>query len=71
MDPRSILTTFQMEHHHGDGSRGAMVEERLHPDVATDDPERSWGQGRIFRCKSCDEAVSIVMADPNEAPTER
>ncbi len=71
MDPRSILTTFQVEHRHGDGSRGVMVEQRPHPDAATDDPERSWGVGRIFRCKSCDEEVSIVPADPNEAPTER
>jgi hypothetical protein len=70
MDPRSILTTFQVEHRHSDGSLGVMVEDRPHHDAADHDPERGWGLRRIFRCKSCDEEVSIVVRAPDEAPAE-
>jgi hypothetical protein len=70
MDPRSILTTFEVEHRHSDGSRVAMVEQPQHHDSAEHDPERSWGIRRIFRCTSCDEEVSIVAGDPDERPAE-
>ena len=68
MDPRSILTTFEVEHRHGDGSLGVMVERRPHHDPADHDPERGWGISRIFKCTSCDEEVSIVAAGPDEVP---
>lgn len=70
MDPRTILTTFQVEHRHSDGSLGRLVEDRPHLSSADHDPERAWDQRRIFRCVGCDEEVSIVVGDPGETPTE-
>jgi hypothetical protein len=34
-----------------------------HHDPVEHDPERSWGQGQIFRCESCDETIELI---PNE-----
>jgi hypothetical protein len=70
MDPRSILTMFQVEYRHSDGSLGVMVEERSHHAPADHDPERGWGLRRIFRCSGCDESVSIVVGDPEVVPPE-
>lgn len=70
MDPRSILTTFTVEHAHRDGTRGLMVEDRTHHDPADHDPERFWNRKRIFRCASCDESVTIVADGPEATGTE-
>jgi len=70
MDPRSALMLFRVEHSHGDGTWGTMVEDRSHHDAADHDPERGWGQRRVFRCDACDESVSIVTDGPAPAPTD-
>ena len=70
MDPRSILTTYRLEHSHRDGSWGEMVEDRTHHDPADHDPERGWGRARVFRCSSCDESVSIKTGEPDATKAE-
>lgn len=70
MDPRSILTTFQVEHRHSDGSLGVMVEQRPHHGAPDHDPERSWGRRRVFRCDGCDEEVSVIVGDPDKPRAE-
>lgn len=70
MDPRIMLTTFRVEHRHGDGSWGEMVEDRHPHDSAELDPERSWGHRRIFRCTTCDESMA-VSSDSAKPPSER
>ena len=71
MDPRSILTTYRVEHRHRDGSWGEMVEERTHHDPAEHDPERGWRDGRRFQCTSCDESVMVLPESPDLPATER
>jgi hypothetical protein len=56
---RAAEVQYRIEHQHGDGSWAPMVEERSHHDSADHDPERSWGQRRLFRCTKCDESVLI------------
>jgi hypothetical protein len=71
MDPRIIQESYRIEHRHGDGSWGEMVEDRPPHDAAELDPERGWRNGRLFRCTSCDESVMIVPDDPGAAGAER
>jgi hypothetical protein len=71
MDPRSILTTYRVEHRHRDGSWGEMVEDRTHHDPAEHDPERGWRDGRRFQCTSCDESVMVRPESPDLAASER
>ena len=54
---------YRLSHRHGDGSWGVMTESPLHHGAVEHDPERSWGLGRLFRCGTCDEEVTIVPAD--------
>lgn len=69
MDPRIMLTTFRVEHSHRDGTWGEMVEQYHPHDAAELDPERSWGNRRIFKCAGCDESMSVVADSPTtEAP---
>jgi hypothetical protein len=71
MDPRIMLSTFRVEHGHRDGSWGVMVEERSPHDSADLDPERRWGRRRIFKCSSCDEAMSIESDTPDPTRPDR
>ena len=71
MDPRSVLTTYRINHRHGDGTWAEMTEVRAHHDPAEHDPERGWGRGRIFRCQGCDESVSVVVDAPETPAAER
>ena len=70
MDLRIIQVTYRIQHSHGDGNWGEMVEDRQHHAPADHDPERSWGRGRLFRCTSCDESVTIMTDEPG-ASAER
>ena len=54
---------YQLTHRHDDGSWGQLVEAPLHHGATEHDPERRWGMGRLFRCRTCDEAVLVVPAD--------
>ena len=60
---RFVETQYRLEHRHNDGSYAPMQEQPLHHGAAEHDPERQWGRGRIFRCTTCDEAVTLLPAD--------
>lgn len=66
MDFRTLEIAYRIDHRHKDGSWGEMVEDRAHHDPAAHDPERRWSMRRIFRCTSCDEAVTLVPGDDEE-----
>ena len=55
---------LRIQHRHTDGSWGEMEEQ--HHDAADHDPERTWARGKIFRCKSCEESVTINPGDPRD-----
>lgn len=60
---RYVEAAYQIQHRHPDGSWGLMQEEEpttLHHTPTEHDPERGWLRGRIFRCKSCDEVMTVV-----------
>lgn len=69
MDPRIILGDYRIRHRHGDGGWGEMVEDRSHHDAADHDPEHDWRQGRLFRCSSCDESISVETEEPGASRT--
>ena len=70
MDPRSILTTWRVEHRHRDGSRGEMVE------YASITTRPSWTPNATGACagsssaRRCDESVSISAREAPEGPFE-
>jgi hypothetical protein len=60
---RYVEAVYRIQHQHPDGSWGLMEEEeptRLHHTPTEHDPERGWLRGRIFRCKSCAEVMTVV-----------
>jgi hypothetical protein len=57
---RFIQSDLRIQHRHDDGSWGDMIEERPHEDAAEHDIERAWATGRIFRCSSCADAITVV-----------
>jgi hypothetical protein len=59
---------YRLTHRHTDGSWGTLVEAPLHHGAVEHDAERSWGDARLFRCESCEEAVLVVPADPDGNP---
>ena len=55
---------YRVMHEHRDGSWGEMQEvRRSHESAAGHDPERQWLLGRLFRCTSCDESVTLAPSD--------
>lgn len=60
---RSFETMFRIQHQHRDGSWAEMVEDRQHHDPADHDRERSWSKGRIFRCGSCPEVLTLIRGE--------
>ena len=71
MNPASLEYIYRVEHRHKDGSWGEMVEDRSHHSPADHDPERGWGLRRIFRCTSCDEAVTLNPGEESSSPPDR
>ena len=71
MDPRIFQATYRIQHSHGDGAWGEMVEDRSHHAPADHDPERGWSRGRLFRCTTCDESVTLVVDESDKLPSER
>ena len=55
--------TWRMQHGHSDGTWEDMEEVSASHDAAQGDPERSWGNGRVFRCNTCDEQFRITQPD--------
>ncbi len=55
-----------LKHRHADGTYVEMRQERAHHAAADHDPERSWALRRIFRCTTCDEAVTLVPGTEGE-----
>ena len=54
---------YRVDHRHKDGSWGEMLQDRSHHDAVDHDPERHWGTRQIFRCTSCDEAVTLIPGE--------
>ena len=48
----------RVQHRHGENDWHPMQPED--PSGGPEDPERSWRDGQVFRCKSCDEWIKIV-----------
>jgi hypothetical protein len=68
---RFVETAFRIEHQHRDGSWGILDEEKptpLHHTPAEHDPERNWLRGRIFKCRTCDETVTITPGAEGGVP---
>jgi hypothetical protein len=68
MDQRIQQLQYRIEHQHGDGSWGEMVEQPVHNDPAAHDPERGWSLRRIFRCTSCGDTVIVSPDEGGPAP---
>ena len=60
--------TLRVRHRHSDGTWGSLEPVPSHHDPAAHDPERDWGSGSIFRCKTCDEEVHIQTLDDPANP---
>ena len=67
---RFVESQYRIEHQHRDGSWGLMEEEStpLHHTPAEHDPERGWLRGRIFRCRSCSETLTITPGAEGSVP---
>jgi hypothetical protein len=57
-----------VHHGHSDGSWHEM--EEVESQAATQDPERGWLRGVIYRCKSCSDEVRVVRQADAETATE-
>jgi hypothetical protein len=57
-----------MQHGHDDGSWHDM--EQVESEAATNDPERGWVRGVIYRCNTCDEQIRVVQPVDVETTTE-
>jgi hypothetical protein len=68
MDQRIQHLQYRIEHEHGDGSWGEMVEQPAHHDPAAHDPERTWSLRRIFRCAECGDTVTVSRDEAGPAP---
>lgn len=59
MDPNfRIAQEFRIEHRHSDGN-WSPLEPNQH-DSAAHDGERSWIKRTVFRCKGCEETVTVT-----------
>jgi hypothetical protein len=67
---RFVESQYRLEHRHEDGSWAEMVEERPHHDAAAHDEERAWGLRRIFRCRTCEEAATVIPGAEGGAVNE-
>jgi hypothetical protein len=48
-----------LSHRHRDGSWGRLEPQRTHHDPADHDAERTWQDGQVYACASCDEQVRV------------
>ncbi|MFL5755245.1 MAG: hypothetical protein ACJ77N_03015 [Chloroflexota bacterium] len=63
---RSAEAEYRISHRHSDGSYWDMEEVAQRHDPGVADPERSWLSRRIFRCRDCDELVTVAPADSRD-----
>jgi hypothetical protein len=64
---RVAEVSLQLHHRHEDGSWGTFEPAAPHHSPSDHDPEREWGSGTIYKCKTCDEEVLVSpAADPRE-----
>ena len=68
MDQRIQQLQYRIEHEHGDGSWGEMIEHPAHNDPAAHDPERGWSLHRTFRCSTCGDTVTLVRDEGSVPP---
>ena len=71
MDHVSLEYMYRVQHRHKDGSWGDLIEDRAHHDPSDHDPERGWSLGRIFRCTSCPDAVTLIPGDETPGRDDR
>ncbi len=50
---------YRLQHRHSDGSWETLVPSPAHHDPAAHDPEKSWAEGDVYVCPSCDEQVRV------------
>jgi hypothetical protein len=71
---RFVESAYRIQHQHRDGSWSPMFEEeeptQLHHTPTEHDPERGWLRGRIFRCKTCDETMTVVAGAEGGVPVQ-
>ena len=67
MERTTFEVYYKVSHRHKDGSWGEMEEAPAHG-ASAHDKERRWGIGRLFRCTSCDEGVTLVPPGSESAP---
>jgi hypothetical protein len=60
---RMYEAMYKVQHRHKDGSWADMAEVRPPHDAADLDPERSWVDGRLFKCTTCEEGVEMRPLD--------
>jgi len=53
----------RLMHRHSDGSWAEMVGEPARHGAADHDPERGWNRWRIFRCKTCEEVLTVYPGE--------
>lgn len=58
---RVVFDSGWLHHRHG-GEWHPMTETSPH-DPATEDPERRWAGGRVFRCVSCEDEIMVRPPD--------
>lgn len=70
MNLRAVEFDLQLRHRHGDGTWADMeaVPEHQHP--AQHDPERDWSRWRLFRCRTCEETLSVRRSDIEQPGAE-
>jgi hypothetical protein len=54
---------LQLRHRHDDGSWATMDSEPIGHDAARHDPERDWTRWRLFRCRTCNEVLTVHQGE--------
>ena len=65
---RSRELEYRISHRHKDGAWGEMTDITAHHTIVDHDPERTWGEGRLYKCTSCDEWAMIRKVDDQGRP---
>lgn len=63
MSMRAYELDLQLHHRHADGSWAELEAVPAHDDPAQHDPERGWGHAQLFRCRTCEETLTVVRGE--------